>query len=140
MVTHGYVFKLDRNITKNMTIVLNINTPSILYSLIYFSGVMKAGTEAFSKFLMLHPMIVMQRDMPSTLFFTTNFGKDLQWYRQQVSDASMKTTSTSIYMCLLTCEKCGQKAGGCGRVREGRCVSRIMSISKMETLKRPLNY
>ena len=76
---------------------------------------MKAGTEAFSKFLMLHPMIVMQRDMPSTLFFTTNFGKDLQWYRQQVSDASMKTTSTSIYMCLLTCEKCGQKAGGCGR-------------------------
>ena len=98
-----------------MTIVLNINTPSILYSLIYFSGVMKAGTEAFSKFLMLHPMIVMQRDMPSTLFFTTNFGKDLQWYRQQVSDASMKTTSTSIYMCLLTCEKCGQKAGGCGR-------------------------
>ena len=91
-----------------------------MYSLIYFAGVMKAGTEAFSKFLMLHPMIVMQRDMPSTLFFTTNFGKDLQWYRQQVSDASMKTTSIYIYMCLLTCEKCGQKAGGCGR-----CVSRI---------------
>ena len=45
---------------------------------------MKGGTEALSFFLTLNTHVAMPVDSHSTFFFTLNYAKGVDWYRQQM--------------------------------------------------------
>lgn len=46
---------------------------------------MKAGTEAFSTYLTINPYVAMSVNVRSTLFFTKNYKKGLDWYKSQMT-------------------------------------------------------